>query len=343
MIRPRLISFFRWWVRQLAQLVPARLLQLFLAAGDAAILEITEERFALLVRRRGKLITIAEGPLSNLKQVIETVSDLPQFRLLRIPAQLALHKRLSFPAAVRRDLKNVLSFEIDRETPFEQNEIYWSYGATAVKGKLDVDLVVVPRRVVDPLVQAVQDGAFVPAAIEIASEGALLPFLWLEQPNPLRYARLAPRTRLPLAAVYAMALAVLLVPFAVQQARFFLADRTIAALEKQAREASDLNRKANLRVAALTFMSGSQIGQNGPLEIVAATTRALPDDTYLTSLTVHGGQVTMAGSSEAAAKLIGALAGTAQFRDPIFDSALLEGDDGEKFSISAQLVAASGP
>ena len=101
-----------------------------------------------------------------------------------------------------------------------------------------------------------------------------------------------------MAVVYGLAAALVLMPFAAQEVRFFLADRTVAALEKQAQEASALNRKANLRVAALTFMSGSHLGQNGPLEILAATTRALPDDTFLTGLAVHDGQITLSGSSK---------------------------------------------
>jgi hypothetical protein len=48
----------------------------------------------------------------------------------------------------------------------------------------------------------------------------------------------------------------------------------------------------------------------------------------------------MAGSSEAAAKLIGALATSNTFRDPVFDAAVLQGqgDDQEKFTISAKLA-----
>ena len=53
----------------------------------------------------------------------------------------------------------------------------------------------------------------------------------------------------------------------------------------------------------------------------------------------------MAGSSEAAAKLIGSLAASPAFRDPVFDSAVLqdEGDDTEKFTISAKLAAVGAP
>jgi general secretion pathway protein L len=98
-------------------------------------------------------------------------------------------------------------------------------------------------------------------------------------------------------------------------------------------------------MAALAFMGQPNRAKGSALEILLAATRAMPDDSFLTSFDVQGGQVTMAGSSEAAAKLINALARSAAFREPVFDSAVLQsdGDDLEKFTISAKLAAAGAP
>lgn len=340
-----LMLFFRWWVRQLVSLVPPRLLQIALEAGEVAILEIADEGFVLNARRMGKAARVSEGALKDLKQAMEAAPDLPHLRFLRIPPEQVLRKKLSLPQAARRDIKTVLGFEIDRETPFEQREVYWTYrvAPSAVKGRLDIDLILVPRDVADALVQVVRENGFAPAALDVAGEDGHAPLIWLEAPNPLRYYRLPSKPKLPMAAVYGAVAFVIALPFLVQEVRFFLADRTISALEKQAHEASRLNLAANRRVAALAFMSGSHLGEGGPLEILAATTKALPDDSFLTSFSVHDGQVTMAGSSEAAAKLIGVLTASPSFRDPVFDSAVLESDDLEKFSISAKLVTPGIP
>jgi general secretion pathway protein L len=345
MIHRGLMLFFRWWVRQLAELVPSRLVYALAEAGEATILEVTGDRFGLSVRRRGGMAVVAEGPLADLEQTMASGLDLPALKLLRVPAAQVLRKRLTLPQAARRDLGNVLGYEIDRETPFEQAEVYWNYGtaASAVKGKLDIDLIVVPRKSGDALVAAAQAAGFIPAALEAAQEGRRSILLWLQTPNPLHYYRLPPKAKLPLAVIYGIAAAILVLPFAVQEARLFLAERTIASLKDQARAASTLNQAANRRIAALAFMNGSHLGEGGALEILAAASRALPDDSYLTSINVHDGQVTMAGSSEAAAKLIGALSASPAFRDPSFDAAVLQGDgeDLEKFTISAKLAAPS--
>jgi general secretion pathway protein L len=346
MIQRCLMLFFRWWIRQLAGLASARLLPLYVATGEAAVLEIADDAFALDIRHRGTLTRVAEGALDDLKPALESVADLPELRLLRIPPQQVLRKRVSLPLAVRRDLKTVLAFEIDRETPFEQAEVYWNYSLAgqAAKDRLDVDLIVMPRRAGDILAQTAQAHGFVPAALEAVNDGRTPTLLWLETPDLLRYFRLPARTKPYRTAIYGAAAALLIIPFAAQQGRLFLADRSIAALEGQAHAASALNAAANRRMAALTFMGQAHHGDSA-LQILASATRALPDDSYLTSFSVHDGHVTMAGSSEAAAKLIGALATSRAFRDPVFDSAVLQGesDDQEKFTISARLASAGAP
>jgi general secretion pathway protein L len=346
MIQRCLMLFFRWWIRQLAGLASARLLPLYVEVGEASVLEITDEAFALHVRRRGVSTLVAEGALGDLTAALESNADLPPLRLLRVPSPQVLRKRVSLPLAVRRDLKNVLAFEIDRETPFEQGEVYWNYSLArpVVKDRLEVDLIVVPRRVGDILAEAARLHGFAPAALEAVNDGRAPTLLWLETPNLPNYFRLPPRTRPYMAAIYGAAAALLIMPFVVQQGRLFFADRTVAALESQAHAASALNSAANRRMAALTFMGQAHHGDSA-LQILASATKALPDDSYLTSFSVHGGQVTLTGSSQGAAKLIGALAVSRAFHDPVFDAALVqgEGDDQERFTISARLASAGAP
>jgi general secretion pathway protein L len=345
MIQRCLMSFFRWWIRQLAGLASARLLPLYVETGEAAVLEIADDAFALHVRCRGVLTRVAEGALGDLRTALASVADLPLLRVLRIPPPQLLRKRVSLPLAVRRDLRTVLAFEIDRETPFEQAEVYWNYclADQVAKDRLEVDLIVIPRRAGNALAETARAYGFAPAALEAVHDGRSPTLLWLETPNLLRYFRLSPGIRPYMAAIYGAAAALLVVPFAVQQGRLFLADRTIAALESQAHAASALNAAANRRMAALTFMGRTHHGDSA-LQILALATRALPDDSYLTAFSVHDGHVTMAGSSGAAARLIGALATSRAFRDPVFDSAVLqgEGDDLERFTISARLAGAAG-
>ncbi len=347
MIQRCIMTFFRWWVGQLSGLIPARLLHVYYESGDATVLEIAGDRFVLFVRRAGVLSRAADGGLRKLADTMKSRADLPKLRLLRLPAGQALHKRLSLPYAVRRDLQSVLGFEIDRETPFEQNEVYWSHaiaGHDAARTRLDIDLVVVPRTVADLFVMAAQRAGYDPAALEVENGSGPAARLWLDgaergqgfslQPGLVPWAR----------AAAALAVAVIVMPFVAQQWHLFFADRAIAAYQVQAREASALNQAANRRAAAIQFMGQTQGAGGSALAVLLAATRALPDDTYLTSLSLHDGQISMTGSSEAAAGVIGALAKSVAFRDPAFDSPVVEGDGaGERFTISVKLAPAGSP
>ena len=72
---------------------------------------------------------------------------------------------------------------------------------------------------------------------------------------------------------------------------------------------------------------------------MAATTRILPDDTYLTEMEVRQRKVTLSGRSAGAARLIGALAADAEFRNPGFSAPVtrLEALRAELFTINAEV------
>src|SRR6185437_6237123 len=148
-------NFLHWWVEQLSELVPSSWLNLLAKSTDAAILEVNGDNFLLRVRRDGHEVKVGRGTLPYVKAALASVPNLPHLLLLRIAPQNTLCKQLSLPIAARRDLKSLLGYEIDRETPFEQGEVYWNYAVTAqdkTRGKLDVDLVIVPRDFADAAV-----------------------------------------------------------------------------------------------------------------------------------------------------------------------------------------------
>jgi len=322
------------------------LLDAYVQAGDATILEISGDAFVLHAKRGARLERAGEGALSGLAEVLRSAADLPQLRLLRISEAQALRKTLVLPSAARHNLKTVLSSEIDRETPFEQSEVYWNHSVTghdSSKSKLEIELVILPRRIGEALAGTARGMGFEPAALAIGELGGRATLLWMDGHYRAPLPRLRPGNKKLMVTLYALGAAILIVPLAVQQVHFYLADRAIAALETNALAASALQQAANRRVAAMEFM-GRKNGANGSaLKILQAVTQVLPDDTFLTGLSIHSGQVTMVGSSEVAANLIKAVANSPEFRDPVFESAVVENPDTdlENFTISTKLVDAS--
>src|SRR5215469_5164608 len=114
-------SFFRWWLAQLAGLLPDIVTRLALRQPNAAILEFAAGTVTLYLRVPGEVCSIAQAAaddagMESVAQALAAEKSAPSLLLLRLPEDRVLSKQLSFPAAARRDVKDLLGFEIDRET-----------------------------------------------------------------------------------------------------------------------------------------------------------------------------------------------------------------------------------
>lgn len=346
-------AFFGWWFSQLAGLVPNTVKRVPKHPTDAAILEIGSGAISLSIRTRGTTVLSAksstgEKGVRELAQALTATGQKPPMLVLRLPHEQVLEKHLSLPIAARHDLKNLLGFEIDRETPFAREEIYWSHALRkqdAARGRLDVELFIVPRAFADPFIALARRAGLDPAAIEVQTSAggtALIPFeaekgaAWLRRGWPL----------VPLAAsAGALALIAIAAPFLYQEWAIASADATIASLEGQAREALALRLSADRLTQTAEFLRQQSTRNGSVLATLATVTRALPDDSYLTALSLHGDKLTMSGLSPAAADVVGVLARSPAFREPAFDSPVVESKNGdlEIFTISATLAQARAP
>jgi general secretion pathway protein L len=79
------------------------------------------------------------------------------------------------------------------------------------------------------------------------------------------------------------------------------------------------------------------------LALIAGLTDALPDDTYLTDLSVRDGHLRLSGQSAAAAKLIPALAADTALRNPSFTAPVTRNDTLRIDMFSIQVDAAGAP
>jgi general secretion pathway protein L len=304
----------------------------------------------LLIRSRGQSHEIAqssgdEAGLRDLAQALIGRNPKLQRLVLRVPQEHVLRKRLSLPLAGGRDLKNLLRFEIDRETPFEGGEIYWDYAVRrqdASLGRLELELFIIPRSVVDPFVTAARRAGLAPTAIAVETELDGTVFIelaseeripWLSRSSPL----------VPIAAAAsALVLIAIASPFAYQQWQIASADATLAPLEGPAREAIELRQSADRLTRTAEFFKAETEHNGSALAILAGVTRVLPDDSYLTSLNLNGSRLVMSGLSPAAANLVTVFAHSPLFREPTFDSPVTgsEGGDLESFTISVTLATA---
>jgi general secretion pathway protein L len=345
--------FLQWWLKQLASILPEGRRGASSPPPDASVLEIDRDTTRLLIRFRGTTERLAEAPanetgLAGLTHAISTASNLPRRLLLRPVAAAVLKKRIVLPVAAQGNLEDVLGFEIDRETPFNRDEVYWTYSLDRQASgpmQLAVDLAFVPRFYIDVALNAARAAGLAPIGIEVESGHGASTFIplgartrtqWIGAEWPL----------LPFgAAAAALALLAIATPFGIQQWAFASAEAAIIPLSAPAHEAGALRRAADQRMTTVAFLNEQRRQNGSAVALLAAVTRALPDDTYLRALNLRGGKLTITGSSPSAAGLIAILGETPEFRDPSFEAPVVQNADSglETFTISVALKPEDAP
>jgi general secretion pathway protein L len=344
--------FLNWWFGQLAALLPAALTTASGTLSDAVILERDQHTLNLLVRRRGRVQRLAQSHwdsgLHELEKSLRAQSGLPRHFVIRLPSVQLLRKSLALPVAARRNLAEILGFEIDRETPFQRDEVHWTYvvrGQDARAGMLDVELILLPRSHVDPLVETLRGSALEPAGIEVHAGSGVATLIPLGSRKRGQW--LDPqRSLMPLAtAAFVLVIVALIAPFAIQQWQLAALESRIAELEPLATKAATFRQNAGQAAATVDFLTKER-GKNGSaLTALAAATKSLPDNSYLSSLSMRAGRLTLNGRSPSAAQLIGMLAQSPEFRDPSFEAPVTRDPDNEleAFTISVALASKDAP
>jgi len=103
------------------------------------------------------------------------LADLPRWLLL--PGAAVLRRRLVLPAAAAERLRDVVGFEIERQTPFAADAVAFDariLDRRESDGQLDVELVVVPRTTLDAQLAALGPLAASLAGIDVAAGDAPL-------------------------------------------------------------------------------------------------------------------------------------------------------------------------
>jgi general secretion pathway protein L len=339
-------SFFAWWFGQLAELMPVWLRRPALTSTEALIItsDGTVERTSTVtvgLRRSGREAQIGEFALEDLE-----LNDLPRTArrpvVLRLLNGTLLEKTLVLPLAAKPDLNQVLEFEMDRETPFKPEEVYWNHRIEAVdrqNGRLSVRLSLMPQIALVPILTALARISVRPRWLEIANDQHEMVYLFLDDDGGRLQHQSGRLVWLAGVCCALLAVGAIVVPFVQQAAELSSLEREIVAGRAIVAQAESLQHEIN-QLSGTANLIESELSKAGrPLEILAALTRVIPDDTYLTELELRQRKVTLSGRSGGAARLIGALAEDDMFQNPAFAAPVthLDASRGEVFAINTDV------
>jgi general secretion pathway protein L len=295
-------GFLAWWGRSLAAWLPrtwrltlgmdrgrlllhAPVVDPALPPDEAGALQLRlqdSEGLRDVGRIPGLLESDADGdPLAIV--LAPALADLPRWLLL--PAAAVLRRRLLLPAAAAERLRDVVGFEIERQTPFTADAVAFDariLDRRESDGQLDVELVVVPRTTLDAQLAALGPLAASLAGIDVAAGDAPLGVNLLaaaqrrQQHDPWRLWNWV------LVATAVLALAATL--WQMLDNRRSAADalqRTTDQRVAAARKVSQQRQQLVDLVEGRAFLDRARNGRPTSVEILDVLCRRLPVNTYL--------------------------------------------------------------
>ncbi len=331
-------KFFSWWARELLACLPARWRNLLAERSEPILIE-KQDRTLVLRRQSGSHLAELgqvnlEAPPEQQKAEFERIyqsMDDPNLRVFYcISSNNTLRRSLTLPAATEDNLRQVLTFEMDRQTPFKSEQVYFDYhiaGRDPRNRNVQVELIVVPRGQLDGDLALLAGSGIaldgVDCWIEAAGEGRL-------EVNLLPPEHRARRRNLRLLVNLILAAAVLGLLIFVMAQSLSNRETALAAMraevEKEQDEAKQVmaaRKKLADTVTSANFLNLKKRESPVMVALLSDLTKRLPDDTFLERLNVdEKGKIEITGQSNDASKLIDSLKQSEILDNPNFQGTI---------------------
>lgn len=348
-------DFFRWWGGELAFLVPEPLKLIF-----------NEDKGEFIIHPEGDFIRIFYANNDNKEEIgVFELNELGKAEyialaekdnrlehsslVIRLSEQDAIEKTIFLPAAAAEgDLHQVVSYELDKLTPFTNEQVYFATRQLDEKvseHQIKVQLVIAPREKLDTVCKELRGWGLMPNVADFAGAPNnfktdretynLLPGWARGQHNMLaQVANYAVIGLLLILLVAALAVPVWREASAVEQ----LKDQ-ISAVGREASQVQGLRDEIEQRQEKTARLLAKKTSSASTVEMLERLSNLIADDTWLKHLRYTGGKLQIQGQSPTASSLISVLEEADMFNSVRFVSPVTQDRRTglERFQISAEI------
>ncbi len=332
----RLHAWQHWWQQGMLILLPTALRRLG-GAPAQILLEVNEQQLLLRILstdRRSIIeqfqISLAGEPrlherlLEKTRKACREGSEL----LLLLPAACVLRKQLQLPQAAEQDLRGALGFEMDRQTPFRQEQVYYDYRVLSrnrPNNKLEVELIALPRADLDARLNQLGTLKLHPRTVDLRDAHGL-PAGYNLLPGELRQTSARPSQRAGSALLAALSVILLLASLYAPLLRQELQLRQLAQELNQSRQnlatIAEWQRQRDTLLLRARFLAEKRSVQPTTISLLHELTLLLQDDSWLERLTRKKGTLQLQGQAQNPSSLIRTIESSrhfsqARFRSPV--------------------------
>ena len=346
------IAAWQWWLGELAALVPEGIKRFVKRRSGTILVDLQGDM--VLVQRLGPEqggqpvrfsavemtdAGIGSGRLAQLRDWGSRASRIEY----RIGSGQALRKSITLPLSAKRNLRAILTNEIDRQTPLGAGAVIFDYrvvGRPSDSNELTVELAIAKRELIERVLDLAKRVQLEPTLISVIDDSAeRAKFNFLPPRTPSQRKRGWRR-----ASSWLSGLAILLA-FACIAAWIWRQEAQMASLatavlkaRAESRAVENLQKEAEAAAAREQFLPRQRAQASLP-QVLNEISRVLPDGTWLFQVELAGREVRMRGYSGVSSALIGILDSSPLFANAQFRAPLTRGPRGEleRFDLSVEL------
>lgn len=350
-------SFSRWWYSELTALLPAALHQRIERKKRRIVVKIEGENIIVRGSSSGQSAILAQGTIQTdgstlperFPSLAEDYDATATETLVYLPQQKVLQTAMKLPVEALENLREVLGYEIDRQTPFQAEQVYYDYDLAPRRTgqtQIDVKLLVVPRKTLDPLLELLDTWGLQPKLVstvnycEQSAERHRIPNLLPPERAKKQSVKWLSLNRLLAISAVILSLLAITIPLNQQRKLIDTLEAEVAVRQTEAEASRALLKDLNRLIPESQFAWKKKIESVQLIELFNELSLLIPDDTWLQRLEVNGSKMKLQGTSASASSLIGILEGSLLLQNATFATAVARDPKSgkERFQIVAKII-----
>lgn len=308
------------------------------------VLEAGERYWVLRHRQRplGQIDRSVADAEEMTRELRHLLGDRRRQLVVEIPAERALVKRIHLPAMARGEIGRVLRFEVARHFPFPAERVYFSHRVLGARDPasraIEIELVAVPREIVADILHRLRAADLHVKAVAVVGTGGTTAIALPVAAAGRRPLGRGERGLMLLLA--ALAVGALVSPILHDRLRLAAAERETEALEPRAKARADAREEQQRLAARIAGPLRLKSSRQPMVALLDELTKAVPDGSWLQSLSLSGHELVIDGLSPSAATLALALEKSRSFTKVTFRSPIARDPATglEHFQLSASIA-----
>ncbi len=354
--------FLQWWLKELSLMLPQRLLRLTQTSAANILIRVQDQEAVFILSEaelQNELIKVDLQSTSpwdqHIRKIVRSAGDKNLHEVvIEVPDNWVLNKKLTLPSAAKENLREVLAFEMDRQTPFTADQVYYDFdvlGEDRANDTLTIALHLAPRRALDPLLENIGECGLKATKINVAAEHdhpaghhICIALHDHDKPNPSKGNGARANQILKLLTVILGVIAIAL-PLVKDGIITMQLKSEATTARDNVSTVEETHKMLQTQLIENSRLAVIKREQPGAMQVLDELTRILPDNTWVSRLEIPQPRVNIRGESSNAANLSTLIESSPFFSNTQFDSSVTRDTitGQENFSISANIQHGSQP